>query len=325
MNDVAQSADNEPNLPSCSKKRRRSYIALPEDENDPLPSEMRYVRTSEKKVRDEIYLALTDLLGIGLSANEALQAVAIVSNRVFGRSFHTASTTADGTLETINQNSLPDERSVRDMAERVEAHGLHAIADEIQTRSKAGDVITHACDSTTKRHVGKFSVAGIHLNRDEMIPLPTVPVAGEAREEVAQQAALGFEILAAAREPPITAAELYKEIDVHMTDSVSHNKFLSEDIPKLFNLNHKPGQLFCSVHTNLGFCAALNSSIHEIEVKHGLNNIMDGFIVDIDYESKNGSCVGQFVDCMCRLVGSELKHKPWNCSKDFKNYCRDQL
>ena len=109
-----------------------------------------------------------------------------------------------------------------------------------------------------------------------------------------------------------------------MTDSVSHNKFLSEDIPKLFNLDHKPGQLFCSVHTNLGFCASLNSSIHDIEVKHGLNNIMDGFIVDIDYQSKNGSCVGQFVDCMCRLVGSELKHKPWNCSKDFKNYCRDQ-
>ena len=105
-----------------------------------------------------------------------------------------------------------------------------------------------------------------------MISLPTVPVASEAREAFAQQAALGIEILAAAGEPQIEAADLYKEIDVHMTDSVTQNNFLSEDIPKLFNLNHKPGKLFCSVHTNLGFSALLNSSIlHEIEVKHGLD------------------------------------------------------
>ena len=51
----AESAENEQNLSSCSKKRRHSYIAVPEDENDPLPSTMRYIRTSEKKVRDKIF------------------------------------------------------------------------------------------------------------------------------------------------------------------------------------------------------------------------------------------------------------------------------
>ena len=105
----AESAENEQNLSSCSKKRRHSYIAVPEDENDPLPSTVRYIRTSEKKVRDKIFLALTDLLGIGLSSNEALQAVVIVSSRVFGRSFHIASTTADGTLEPIK---FPPRRKV---------------------------------------------------------------------------------------------------------------------------------------------------------------------------------------------------------------------
>ena len=157
-----------------------------------------------------------------------------------------------------------------------------------------------------------------------MIPLPTVPVAGETREEIAAQAALGFEILAAAREPPITAKQLYKQVDAHMTDSVSRNKFLSEDLPKLLELDHKAGQLFCSTHTNFGFCSSLNSSIHEIELEHGLSHIMDGFVVEIDYESKNGSCVGQFVDCTCRLVGEELKHKPWNVSKSFRKYCEEK-
>ena len=157
-----------------------------------------------------------------------------------------------------------------------------------------------------------------------MIPLPTVPVAGETREEIAAQAALGFEILAAAREPPITAKQLYKQVDAHMTDSVSRIKFLSEDLPKLLELDHKAGQLFCSTHTNFGFCSSLNSSIHEIELEHGLSHIMDGFVVEIDYESKNGSCVGQFVDCTCRLVGEELKHKPWNVSKSFRKCCEEK-
>ena len=71
-----------------------------------------------------------------------------------------------------------------------------------------------------------------------------------------------------------------------MTNSVSHNNFLSEDLPKLLDLDHKAGQLFCSAHTNLGLCSSLNSSIHEIELEHGLSHMMDGFIVEIDYESK---------------------------------------
>ena len=51
---------------------------------------------------------------------------------------------------------------------------------------------------------------------------------------------------------------------------------------------------------------------------------MDGFVVEIEYECKNGSLVGQFVDCITRLVGMELKHKPWNWGEDFKKYCAEQ-
>ena len=195
-------------------RRCVSYVALPDDDNDSLPEEMRHVRYSEKA---------SDLLCIGL-VNEALSAIEIVSNRCFGRSFHRAKTSSEGHLEPMNQNTLPGERTVRDMAERIEAQGFHAITEEIQTRSKAGGVITHTSDSTTKKTVGKFIVLGIHINPNTIIPLPRVPVAGETREEVAQQAGLGFEILSDSREPSIKAAELYKEVDAHMTDSVSHNK-----------------------------------------------------------------------------------------------------
>ena len=51
---------------------------------------------------------------------------------------------------------------------------------------------------------------------------------------------------------------------------------------------------------------------------------MDRFVVQIDFESKNGSIVGQFVDCITRLVGMELRHKPWNRGEEFKMFCTSQ-
>ena len=73
-------------------------------------------------------------------------------------------------------------------------------------------------------------------------PAPSVvPVAGEARDDIAEQAAFGFQILAAACNPPMEPSELYKQVDLHLTESVSHHKFLFEDVPKLFNLYLKVG------------------------------------------------------------------------------------
>ena len=51
----------------------------------------------------------------------------------------------------------------------------------------------HTCFcSTTKKGVGKFNVAAIHINRDELLQPPTIPVAGKTNEEIAEQGALCF-------------------------------------------------------------------------------------------------------------------------------------
>ena len=66
----------------------------------------------------------------------------------------------------------------------------------------------------------------------------------------------------------------------------------------------------------------MNSSISVIETQLGVNNILGGFMVQIEHNSKNGSLAGQFVDCITRLVGMELKRKPWNRGEDFKKFCQ---
>ena len=167
-------------------KRKRKFVDTIDDENDPLPSEFRHVRTSERKVKDSIYLAITDLIGIGLSVAESQKAVKIVSNRVFKRNFKILDVNCQDVLDEFDLDTLPNERSIRKVAEQVEVHGLAAEAEFIiQEGKEDNNVLTHASDSTTKKGVGKFNVAGIHINRDVLLPLPTIAVAGESKEEIA--------------------------------------------------------------------------------------------------------------------------------------------
>ena len=86
---------------------------------------------------------------------------------------------------------------------------------------------THATDSTTKREIGKFSVAGIHIGNNVPFPLPLIPVSGESTNDIAEQCKLMFEILAVVDGK--SCGDLYNElIDIHMTDSTDHNKGFAE-------------------------------------------------------------------------------------------------
>ena len=85
-------------------------------------------------------------------------AIEIVSNRCFGRSFKRLKKTEDWDSEPIDQNTLPDERLVRDMVERIVVAGLHSLSMEIESKEGTTNTITHAADSTTKKSVGKFAV-----------------------------------------------------------------------------------------------------------------------------------------------------------------------
>ena len=55
----------------------------------------------------------------------------------------------------------------------------------------------------------------------------------------------------------------------------------------------------------------------------GIKNVMEGFMVEIDYDNKNGSVVGQFVDAKTKLFSPDLAHKPWNRAHGLKRFCKE--
>ena len=97
---------------NTKRKRRGDFVVQTKELNDPLPLCLRHVRNSEKKVKVCIYLAITNLIGIGLSIPEAQKAVKVVSNRVFGRYFKVAedADNVNEELSSLELDTLPNER-----------------------------------------------------------------------------------------------------------------------------------------------------------------------------------------------------------------------
>ena len=72
-------------------------------------------------------------------------------------------------------------------------------------------MITMSQDSTTRKEVGTYSVAGIHCGKDNVVPLPTIGVTSETAVNVAETHAAHLEILGAASGS--SAKDLYSNID----------------------------------------------------------------------------------------------------------------
>ena len=186
--------------------------------------------------------------------------------------------------------------------------------------SASGRTITHTIDSTTRRSVGKFATQGIHIGQNVPFPLPLVGISGESTQEVALQIDFAFEVLSACR--GISVEEIYKTIDLHMTDSVEHNKGIANVLAEMYNLDSPAGQIFCGTHTTLGFSSEMNKIVSTIEQDMKLNNILAHFMVDIVPETKHDSIAGQALDMCLKLVAPEYSNKMWNKNDLFVDHVK---
>ncbi|KAJ8395919.1 hypothetical protein AAFF_G00026270 [Aldrovandia affinis] len=85
----------------------------------------------------------------------------------------------------------------------------------------------------------------------------------------------------------------------------------------MYNLETPAGQLFCGTHTTLGFSCAMNTVMRLVEADMKIEQVLNGFMVDLEVDSKNVSVAGQALDMCLKLVAPEFAHKPWNHYKQF--------
>ncbi|QQP51201.1 Hypothetical protein FKW44_012475, partial [Caligus rogercresseyi] len=146
-------------------------------------------------------------------------------------------------------------------------------------------------------------------------PLPILSIHRETTEDIAMQVDMGFEILASVR--GVSVEDVYKLVDVHMTDSTEHNKGFSKLLAEMYNLETPAGQIFCGTHTTLGFSSAMNKVMRLVEADMKMEQVLQSFMVDLDVDSKNASVAGQALDMCLKLVAPDYSHKPWNRYREF--------
>ena len=294
-----------------AKKRNKTVTETVNISQNGLPESMRFVRESERKVSPDFYECMHSLAGEGFSVNEAMKAFVIVSNKFYKNQFKMPSNND----VTSDRCTLPARQNVSKNMELGEVKRLDMIAKKIMELKEEEKMITMAQDSTTRKQVGTYSVAGIHCGKDNVVPLPTIGVTSETAVNVADTHAAHLEILAAAS--GTSAKELYNAIDTHMTDSVSHNKKIAQDLAEKYEREDPAGQVFCNSHTSLGISRAINSGLNELEVEMGVENIFKSVLVEVTYEKKHGSIVAQSVYALLALIDAEHSAKTWNYHNDF--------
>ena len=184
------------------------------------------------------------------------------------------------------------------------------MVDMLVKGKEEGKMITHASDSTTKPKVGQFIGQGIHIGQNSALPLPLLPICGEKKEDIAAQLGMGLEILSACSIVPVE--QLARQVETLLTYSTEHNKGVTVILQELYQLDTLPGQIYCGTHTTLGFSDSMNSIVTKIELKMGLDKVLNTFMCSMDIDTKNGSLAGQAYDMMLKLFTPEYQHKSWN-------------
>ena len=310
---VKEDTDDENNYEVDSLVEKRKLTM--EDEDDALPLRYRHIRDSERKVKEEVYRTIGDLMGKGMSRNEAVLAVIIVANKLFDRQWKEQEKSEEG---TDLRDMMPSLRSILEALNLMETQALAATVERMVEGREEGRMVTHAIDSTTKQGIGQFATQGIHIGRDSALPLPLMNICGESTQDIALQVDHAFHCLAVSKGVPVE--EVYKLVSAHMTDSVEHNKGFNKILQELYSLEEPAGQLFCGSHTTLGFSNCMDKFVGKVEEVMKISQVTSKFMVGLDISSKNSSVAGLALDIMLKLVAPEYNHKMWNYYKQFTLY-----
>ena len=341
-----------------AKRKRRKKFAQTNQGSDPAPEKYRHLRESERKVKDKALISIGNLVGEGLSLNEASKSLVEVGNVLFDRKWKQS----NEATETFDLDTLPEPRNIREAIKMQEAQDLDLMVDELEAGKEAGKPLTHFSDSTTKARVSQSVAQGIHVGRDPPFPLPILSIDGETTEDIAMQVNwiwlssvshhdhrqhhqqhdhhchhchpneldvcqlskvdMALTLVAVVR--GVESKEIYKLIDTHITDATGHNKGLAEVLAEMYDLDTKAGQLFCSSHTTLGMSSAMNKFLRLLGGEMKMDELVKTFMMDLEFDSKNGSVAGHSIDMCLRLVAPEYNAKPWNKNKQFLEFLEER-
>ena len=296
------------------KKRKRSFVETLGATHKDLPPNWSHLRISHHKVRPEYYRVVDIFVAKHhCSVDQAVAAVVEVGRGLFQLpwKFHKDA-------DEMDLDTAPHRQSQRLSSKAIEAHTLAKIAQKIADAPSNATVTLHD-DGSRAQGCGGYSVSGVTLpgkepGTTEYFPFPTLPIARETRENLAELKLTLLSILATCG--GVTRQNLWTKIDFSMTDSVSHNKGVEELVAIALEVDHLPSHLLCNVHPSLMFVRETLKLCVEIDSTLTPEKIYAGFSITIT--DQQISVFQNCVDCTLRLVSRDFNHKAWNKAEEFE-------
>ena len=149
---------------------------------------------------------------------------------------------------SIDADASPSSKNIRETRWAIETYTLKCIVDGMMPSDES--VITYHDDDSKKKRVGSFMVQGVTIN-GKFRAFPTLPIASESKENLAQVKLAILNILATCS--GVDPKDLFEKINFRMMDSTAHNFSVNGKVLIDIGTDHVPDELLCSTHPVLMF------------------------------------------------------------------------
>ena len=212
---------------------------------------------------------------------------------------------------------LPDPRTLRE-AERVASVFLEGkVAQEIV---QAGTAYVMP-DGTSRAKVGKIGASIVHVG-DKVRALKTQKLGGDTQANWVDTIIHQLDRLANAGE--LSVKEIYECIKGIISDSSSVNIGLASAISAQLGVKWIPGQLYCCIHTVLGFQSDMVKLWMHYQSLVGYDKMYPEITgLELDMEGK--CLIKQILECFFRLTADRWQARAWNKYEEFDQFCRDNM
>ena len=211
---------------------------------------------------------------------------------------------------------LPDPRSVRYAHQVASCYIEGKIGEEMVKHSKTFLMP----DGTSRSKVGKMGGCVVHI-AGKVRALKLQKMGADTRENWADT--IIHDLTRLATSSNMTVNQIYEAVCGIVSDAASVNKGLAEEISGKLGLKWTPGQLYCCIHTVLGWQDGMVKTWISYQDQIGYDKLypsITGF--ELDMETK--CLIKQILECFLRLTADRWQARAWNRFDAFTKFCKDQ-
>ena len=175
-------------------------------------------------------------------------------------------------------------------------------------------------DGTSRAKVGKMGATLVSIE-GKMRALKLQCMGNEQRENWADTIIHQLQRLSAASDESV--ADIYKSICSLVSDSCKVNKGLSAMMSAKLGLEWIPGQLYCLIHSVLGFQDGICNTWLKYQEVMGHDKLypsITGFEMDVE----DKGLIKQIMEMYLRLTADRWQARSWNRYEEYTLFCKDR-